>query len=142
MLQGRNLLAFPLLVLCGSAHLARADSTVETPRVRVTIGGRAFLQYAPVTLAERLGFFKDADLASEILDVAGGSKALQALVAGRADLTAGAFDHAIQMYAKSQTVVGVVLCGRHPTFALAVRKDKATDYRGPNSLKGTKIGVT
>ncbi|CCD95722.1 Extracellular solute-binding protein, family 3 precursor [Bradyrhizobium sp. ORS 375] len=95
-----------------------------------------------MTLAERLGFFKDAGIDPEILDVSGGSKALQALVAGSAELTAGAFDHTIQMHAKGQKIVGVVLFGRHPTFALALRTDKASDYRDPSSLRGMKIGVT
>src|SRR4051794_12873327 len=141
-LQRRNFLAFPLLAMCGVPSIALAASTVETPRIRVTIGGKAFLQYAPVTIAGRLGFFKDAGLDPEILDVSGGSKALQALVAGSAELTAGAFDHTIQMHAKGQQIVGVVLFGRHPTFALAVRAEKASEYRGPSSLKGMKIGVT
>ncbi len=142
MLQRRSFLGLPLLALCGSANSAWAGNSVETSRVRVTIGGKAFLQYAPVTLAERLGFFRDAGLDPELLDVSGGSKALQALVAGSAELTAGAFDHTIQMHAKGQKIVGVVLFGRHPTFALALRKEKAADYRDPSSLRGMKIGVT
>jgi NitT/TauT family transport system substrate-binding protein len=108
----------------------------------VTIGGKAFLQYAPVTIAERLGFFKEAGLDPEILDLAGGSKALEALIAGSAELTAGAFDHTIQMQAKGQHITGFVLFGQHPTFALAIRKDKASSYQGPDSLKGMIIGVT
>lgn len=130
------------MALCGSPGLAWAGTSVETTGVRITIGGRTFLQYAPVTLAERLGYFRDAGLDPEILDVSGGSKALQALVGGSAELTAGAFDHTIQMHAKGQKIVGVVLFGRHPTFALALRKEKAKDYRDPSSLRGMTIGVT
>ncbi|CCD84712.1 Conserved exported protein of unknown function [Bradyrhizobium sp. ORS 285] len=142
MLQRRSFLGLPLLAVCGSPNLAWAGNSVEPAKVRVTIGGKAFLQYAPVTLAERLGFFKDAGLEPELLDVSGGSKALQALVAGSAELTAGAFDHTIQMHAKGQKIVGVVLFGRHPTFALVLRKEKAAAYRDPSSLRGMKIGVT
>ncbi|MGJ4892632.1 ABC transporter substrate-binding protein [Bradyrhizobium sp. HKCCYLRH3099] len=142
MLQRRSFLGLPFVALCGLPSLAKAGTSIETSKVRITIGGKAFLQYAPVTLAERLGFFKDAGLDPEILDVSGGSKALQALVAGSAELTAGAFDHTIQMHAKGQKIVGVVLFGRHPTFALALRKDKASEYRDPSSLRGMKIGVT
>jgi sulfonate transport system substrate-binding protein len=118
------------------------DSKPERPSIKVTVGGRTFVQYAPITIAERLGYFKDAGLDPEILDVAGGGKALEALIAGSADVTAGAFDHTIQMQAKDQHIVGIVLFGLHPTFALAIRKDKSSDYRGPTSLKGMKIGVT
>lgn len=129
-------------MLCVLPTLAHAAAPVETAKLRITIGGKAFLQYAPVTIAERLGFFKDAGLDPEILDVSGGAKALQALVAGSAELTAGAFDHTIQMHAKGQQIVGLVLFGRHPTFALALRKERAADYRDPSSLRGMTIGVT
>jgi NitT/TauT family transport system substrate-binding protein len=108
----------------------------------VTVGGRTFLQYAPLTIAERLGYFKDAGLNPEIIDVAGGAKALEALIGGSADVTAGAFDHTIQMQAKNQVIVGVVLFGRHPTFALAIRSEKASAYRDPKDLRGMRIGVT
>jgi sulfonate transport system substrate-binding protein len=54
----------------------------------------------------------------------------------------GAFDHTIQMQAKSQSIVAVVLLGRYPGFALALRKDKAANYKTAKDLKGMKIGVT
>ncbi len=117
-------------------------SKLETPSVRVTVGGKTFLQYAPLTIAERLGYFKEAGLNLEILDVAGGGKALEALVGGSADVTAGAFDHTIQMQAKNQAIVGFVLFGRHPTFALAVRSEKASAYHAPKDLRGMSVGVT
>ncbi len=100
------------------------------------------MQYAPLTIADRLGYFSDSGLKVEIVDLPGGSKALEALIAGSADLTAGAFDHTIQMQARGQRITGIVLFGRHPTFALALRNDKASAYRGSSDLKGMKIGVT
>jgi len=129
--------------MCAVSDSARAlDSRLETPSLRVTVGGKTFVQYAPITITERLGYFREAGLDVEILDVAGGAKALEALIGGSADITAGAFDHTIQMQAKDQHIVGVVLFGRHPTFALAIRNERASDYRDPTSLKGMKIGVT
>jgi NitT/TauT family transport system substrate-binding protein len=114
----------------------------ERSAVTVTVGGKAFLQYAPLTIAERLGYFRDSGLDVEILDLSGGAKALQALIGGSADITAGAFDHTIQMQAKGQHIVGVALFGRHPTFALAIRSDKASAYRAPTDLRGMKVGIT
>src|ERR1700744_19875 len=126
--------------MCALPDGARAqESKPEKPSIKVTVGGRTFVQYAPITIAERLGYFKDAGLDPEILDVTGGGKALEALIAGSADVTAGAFDHTIQMQAKDQHIVGVVLFGLHPTFALAIRNERAKDYRDPTSLIGMKI---
>jgi NitT/TauT family transport system substrate-binding protein len=142
-LHRRNLLVLPISFIWGLPESAGAqESQLETPSVRVTVGGKTFLQYAPLTIAEQLGYFKEAGLKVEIIDVAGGGKALEALIGGSAEITAGAFDHTIQMQALKQEIVGVVLFGRHPTFALAVRSDRAAAYRDPKDLKGMRIGVT
>jgi NitT/TauT family transport system substrate-binding protein len=125
--------------MCASYdHVWAQESKSETQSVRVAVGGKAILQYAPLTIAERLGYFKDAGVDIEIVDVAGGARALEALVGGSAEVTAGAFDHTIQMQAKNQEIVGIVLFGRHPSFALAVRNEKASTYRDAQDLKGMK----
>jgi NitT/TauT family transport system substrate-binding protein len=46
------------------------------------------------------------------------------------------------MQAKGQPVVAVTQYGRYPGFVLATVAAKSTPYRGPQSLKGLKIGVT
>src|SRR5437762_7295744 len=114
----------------------------ETAKVRLAVGGKSSLYYLPLTITERLGYFKEAGLDVEISDFAGGAKSLQALIGGSADVVTGSFDHTIQMQAKNQSIVAVVQLGRFPGFALALRKDKAGSYRGPKDLKGMKIGVT
>jgi NitT/TauT family transport system substrate-binding protein len=141
-LHRRNLLALPLWLIWAAKNVSAEEFKPETSSITVTVGGKTFLQYAPLTIAEQLGYFKEAGLNVEVLDVAGGAKALEALVGGSAEITAGAFDHTIQMQAKNQEIVGIVLFGRHPTFALAVRNEKASVYRDPKDLKGMRIGVT
>jgi len=143
MLHRRNFLALSsALVMALFEQAAGQELQAESAAIKVAVGGKAFLQYAPLTIAERLGFFKEAGLDVEIIDVGGGSKALQALVGGSADLTAGAFDHTIQMQAKKQAIIGIVLFGQHPSFALAIRSEKASTYRDARDLKGMKVGVT
>ena len=115
---------------------------LETTKVRLAVGGKSSLYYLPLTVTERLGYFKEAGLDVEISDFAGGAKSLQALVGGSADVVTGSFDHTIQMQAKNQSIVAVVQLGRFPGFGLALRKDKAANYKGPADLKGMKIGVT
>src|SRR3954453_6418956 len=114
----------------------------ETAKVRLAVGGKSSLYYLPLTITERLGYFKDVGLDVEISDFAGGAKSLQALIGGSADVVTGSFDHTIQMQAKNQQIVAVVQLGRFPGFALALRKEKAANYTGPKDLKGMKIGVT
>jgi NitT/TauT family transport system substrate-binding protein len=114
----------------------------ETTKVRLAVGGKSSLYYLPLTITERLGYFKEVGLDVEISDFAGGAKSLQALIGGSADVVTGAYDHTIQMQAKNQPIVAVALLGRYPGFALALRKDKAAGYKSPKDLKGMKIGVT
>jgi len=114
----------------------------ELAKVRLAVGGKSSLYYLPLTVTERLGYFKEAGLDVEISDFAGGAKSLQALIGGSADVVTGSFDHTIQMQAKNQSIVALVQMGRFPGFALALRKEKAASYTGPKDLKGMKIGVT
>ncbi len=127
---------------CALALTAASDAARAQTKVRLAVGGQVALYYLPLTVTERLGLFKQEGLDVEISDFAGGAKALQALVGGSADVVAGAFDHTIQMQAKNQPLVAVVQLGRFPGFVLALRADKAANYRGPADLKGMKIGIT
>lgn len=121
---------------------AASAQKLETTKIRLAVGGKSSLYYLPLTVTERLGYFKDVGLDVEISDFAGGAKSLQALIGGSADVVTGSFDHTIQMQAKNQTIVALVQLGRFPGFGLALRKDKAASYKGPADLKGMKIGVT
>jgi NitT/TauT family transport system substrate-binding protein len=118
-----------------------SEATAQT-RVRLAVGGKPAMFYLPLTVVERLGYFKDAGLDVEISDFPGGARALQALMGGSADVVAGAFDHTIQMQAKGQRIVAVVELGQFPGFVLGVLKSKASGYRSPADLKGMKIGIT
>jgi NitT/TauT family transport system substrate-binding protein len=121
---------------------AHAQVRPETAKVRLSVGGQASIYYLPLTVTERLGYFKEAGLDVEIADLQGGSRALQSLVGGSADVVAGAYDHTIQMHAKGQPIVAVVQLGRFPGFVLGVVSAKGAAYKGPQDLKGMKIGVT
>ena len=122
--------------------LGVAVGAAEAQTVRLAVGGKPALFYLPLTVTERLGYFKNEGLNVEISDFAGGGRALQALVGGSADVVTGAFDHTIQMHAKGQPIVAVTELGHYPGFVLAMLVSKAGMYRGPADLKGMKIGIT
>lgn len=134
--------AVAVLIVAGGFASDAARAQVERPNLTIAVGGKSFLQYAPLVLADRLGYFKREGLNVQIVDVQGGSKALQAMMGGSADLTAGAYDHTIQLQAKGQSIVGTVLFSRFPGISIGVRSKLAASYKGPESLKGMKIGVT
>jgi NitT/TauT family transport system substrate-binding protein len=130
------LLSMAFAVACGAI-----DARAQT-KVRLAVGGQSALYYLPLNVVDRLGYFKDEGLDVQISDLAGGARALQALMGGSADVVTGAFDHTIQMQAKGQPITAVVQLGRFPGFVLALTGPKAADYKGPEDLKGMKIGVT
>lgn len=113
----------------------------EKPRVVLSVGGRATLYYLPLTIAERLGYFRDEGLQVEINDFPGGAKALQALVGGSAQVTAGGYEHTIQMVAKGQKLQAFVLLG-NVAIAVGIARGRLPAYGGPQDLKGRRIGVT
>lgn len=114
----------------------------EKKNITIAVGGKNLFYYLPLSVAERKGFFKDEGLEVEIPDFAGGSKALQAMVGGSADMVSGAYEHTINMAAKKQPIKAVVLQAKYSSIVLLLPKDKAARYKGPADLKGLKVGVS
>jgi len=114
---------------------------VERDKVTVAVGGKAAFYYLPLTIAEQLGYFKDEGVNVEIVDFAGGSAALRAVVGGSADVVSGAYEHTINLQSKKQYFTAFVLQGRAPQISVGV-SSKVANYRSPADLKGLKIGVT
>src|SRR3546814_2073697 len=81
--------------------LARAQA-LEKKEVTIAVGGQALIYYLPLSIARMNGYFKDEGLDAKVVDFAGGSKALQAVVGGSADVVSGAFEHTIFLQAKGQ----------------------------------------
>src|ERR1700684_427015 len=134
------LAAVPALV--AATYIARAQSKPEKPKVVLAVGGKSALYYLSLTIAERKGFFKDAGLDVEINDFQGGSKSLEALMGGSADVTAGAYEYTICMQQGGQPSTGFALMGRGMQIAIGLRDEVAAKVKGPADIKGMKFGVS
>jgi len=119
-----------------------AQGRIEKPKVALAVGGKSALYYLALTIAERKGFFKDEGLDLEISDFAGGSRSLQALVGGSADVVAGAYEHTIRMQARGQMVQSFVLIGRGMQIAIGIKSDRADKVKSAADVKGMKFGVS
>lgn len=119
-----------------------ASAQFEKMRPVVAVGGKNLLYYLPLTVAESLGYFKDEGIDPQIIDFAGGSQALRAVVGGSADVVSGAFEHTVNMQAKGQRMRAFVLQGRAPQIVLAVSNKTMGGFKSVADLKGKKIGVT
>jgi len=111
-------------------------------RVRLAVGGQNQMVYLPTTLAQELGFYREEGLDVELQDLAGGAKALQALVGGSADVVSGFYDHTIQMAAEGRALVAFVTMLRFPGLVLVTSPHSADTVRTIEDLKGHIAGVT
>src|SRR5436190_6435965 len=146
MAQGKPKMSPKLLlsvfILAFSLDATAHRQVPEKKQITLGVGGKTALYYLPLTICERLGYFKEQGLDVTINDFRGGAQSLQALVGGSADVVTGAYEHTIRMQAKGQDVRALIELGRFPGIVLGLRKDRAATYKSPADLKGMKIGVS
>src|SRR5471032_499287 len=139
----RRVLLATAPALVAAPYVARAQTgKPEKSKVVLAVGGKSALYYLSLTIAEKKGFFKDAGLDVEINDFQGGSKSLEALMGGSADVVAGAYEHTIRMQQRGQPITGFALIGRGMQISIGVRNDLADKIKGPADIKGMKFGVS
>jgi len=133
----RNLvLAFAL------AWAGGVNAQLEKRDVHIAVGGKTALYYLPLTITERLGYFKDEGLNVRTSDFAGGTRSLEAVVGGSADVVAGAYEHTINMQSRRQHFQEFVLTGSAPQITVAIATKLAPQYKSPKDLKGLKVGIS
>ena len=133
----RKLLAWVLLAAAAQVH-----AQIEKRDVHIAVGGKTALYYLPLTLTERLGFFRDEGLNVRVSDFAGGTRSLEAVVGGSADVVSGAYEHTINMQARKQSFQAFVLAGAAPQISVGIAGPLAAGYHSPKDLKGLKVGVS
>ncbi len=127
-------------LLAAAATVAHAQ--LEKKDVHIAVGGKSALYYLPLTITERLGYFKDEGLNVRISDFAGGTRSLEAVVGGSADVVSGSYEHTINMQSKKIMFQGFVLAGASPQISIGIVASKAAAYKGPKDLKGMRVGVS
>lgn len=135
----RSMLVVCLVFLVSCARSSGPDGR---PHVRIAIGGQNQLIYLPTTLAQELGFYREEGLDVELQDMAGGSKALEALIGGSADVVSGFYDQTIQMAADQREMTAFVTMLRYPGLVLVTSPAAAAQVTKPADLKGRIAGVT
>ena len=130
-------LLLALLLVSPALH-----AQLEKTDVHIAVGGKSGLYYLPLVLTERLNHFKDEGLNVRISDFAGGTRSLEAVVGGSADVVAGAYEHTINMQSRKQSFQAFVLAGASPQISVAISSKLADKYKSPKDLKGLKVGVS
>ena len=121
---------------------AQAQARPEKSTLVIAVGGKTSLYYLPLTLAERLGFFKAEGLRVEVHDGMGGARALQSVLGGAADVLSVAYERTLQWQTVGQVLQAFVLQGRAPQIAIGVSMKTLPAFTGVPDLRGRRIGVT
>ena len=140
-MKRRHLVCSVLGSVVGLPLAVRAQ-TLDKSKLTLAVGGKNLLYYLPLTIAEQRGYFKAEGLDLTIVDFAGGSQALRAVVGGSADVVSGAFEHTVNMQHKGQRLRAFVLQGRAPQIVLGINPRTMPGFKSLADLKGKKIGVT
>ncbi len=125
-----------MLAACSAGRIQQG------PQVRIAVGGQAQLVYLPLTLAEKLGHFRDEGLEVSLSDFPGGAKALEAMLGGSADVVCGFYDHTVQMTAEGKPMVAFVSMLRYPGLVLVVSPETTRKLASIQDLRGAVVGVS
>ncbi len=131
-----------IVLLLALTLTSLAHAQIEKTDVHIAVGGKTALYYLPLTITERLGYFKDEGLNVRISDFPGGTRSLEAVVGGSADVVAGAYEHTINMQSRRQNFQAFVLTGAAPQITVALATKLAEKYKSPKDLKGLKVGIS
>src|SRR2546423_15675411 len=127
-----------LLLILALALAPIANAQVEKPDVHIAVGGKSALYYLPLVITERLGYFKDEGLNVRVSDFPGGTRSLEAVVGGSADVVSGAYEHTINMQSRKQDFQAFVLMGAAPQISVAISSRLAGAVKTPPDPTGTQ----
>lgn len=123
-----------------SATWAAIDPSRASHRVTICLAAKQSLYHLPLTLADQLGYFRQAGLAVEWLPHESGAKALGSVLQGQADVVAGAFEHVFGLQHRGLNFQAFVQMGRTPQLSLGVAS--RLEMRSIMAMRGTRLGVT
>ena len=138
-LRRRSFVIYSAALAAASCNRQRAGG--EQIRL-VTAGTPATLAYLPHALAQQLNLYTDEGLALTLDAVPGGTKGVQALVGGSADVVVGYYDHSVQMAAQGQAIRSFITMTRYPGNILVVSAAKSKNVQTVEDLKHLTVGVS
>jgi NitT/TauT family transport system substrate-binding protein len=122
---------------------ARAsDVGSALPRVRLALAASQSLYHLPLTLADRLGFFRQAGVQLEWLPQESGAKALSLALSGQADVVAGAFEHLFGLHLKGLNYQSFVQMSRTPQVSLGGSTRGGLAWRSGADIRGARLGIS
>lgn len=137
-----------LLAAVGSLAAAQAPTARASeagralPRVRLALAASQSLYHLPLTLADRLGYFRQAGVQLEWLPQESGAKALSAALSGQADVVAGAYEHLFGLHLKGLNFQSFVQMSRTPQVSLGGSTRGGMTWHSFADIRGARLGIS
>ncbi len=119
-----------------------SEASRALPRVRLALAASQSLYHLPLTLAERLGFFRQAGVQVEWLRKESGAMDLSAALSGQADVMAGAYEHLFGLHLKGLNYQSFVQLSRTPQVSLGGSTRGGLVWRSLTDMKGARLGIS
>lgn len=137
----RSSIALGALVLMSTAACASGGASGQAGQVNIAVAGLTNLHNVPLVVADELGYFDDEGVNVQLTDLQSGTKALEAVASGSADVAASFFDHTLRMQSKGQDFKAFAVLSDSPGAVLAVPPASAGSITAITDLKGKPVGV-
>jgi NitT/TauT family transport system substrate-binding protein len=124
-----------------TAGIAVASACAHAEGVSIMVGGIEKQIYLPLTLASRLGYFKDEGLDVELLSEPAGVEAADEMLAGAVQGVVGFYDHNIDLQSLGKYTESVVQFSRVPGEVELV-STKYPEIASVADFKGRSVGIT
>lgn len=143
MTQKFNRRQFSSLALASTLAGSAVSAVASSPqKVSIALAAKSSLFHLPLLVADQLGFFHHEGLTLEWVECDSGLQAVNAALAGHADVVSGAFEHIIDLRARGINYKGFVVQGRAPQISLGLSSRRAQSLKSLSDLKSIKLGVT
>src|SRR5262249_3265279 len=128
--------------LAFSLSAAAHAQAVEKKQVTLAVGGKTALYYLPLTICERLGYFKEQGLDVTTDDSLGAAQSLAALVTESLPVNTGASEETTPHQAKSKDTKAVIQIWCFNAMVSGVRNDQAAVSNAAAGPKAMEAGVS
>ena len=123
------------------AILVSCSKPAPEHRIRIATH-RDPIAFLPLAIAEKQGYFREEHLTVTTDEMPGGSKALEALIGGSADVAAASMSDALTLAAVGRDVQSFLVMYTRPMIALAVSPPMTDKIHSLPDLKGHTVGVS